>query len=65
VKLRYFRPGRRAAWLLLVPLLLACDFVADRFAEPAETPEPASTVALMDRLEFSTNLMISSFSAGD
>ncbi len=44
MKLRHLRPGRRAAWLSLVPLLLACDFVADRFAEPAETPEPAATV---------------------
>ena len=37
-----FRPGRRAAWLLLIPLLLACNFVSDMLS-PAESLSPAAT----------------------
>lgn len=44
MKFRRFWPGWRAAWLLLIPLLLACEFVSDRFAGRAETPEPAATM---------------------
>lgn len=34
--------GRRAAWLLLIPLLLACQFAADLFSRDDATPAAAT-----------------------